>query len=197
MQSQYTTDPVDFARHWGQAITASYEAVISGGRYLVMVNSVMLIIGTIQVVLSFVRAGFALQIVRLEVEGSALTDGLFTYRCYVVWGRSIYATILPIAMLTATTVAGYVLEVQIDYRFSEPRHNATIGFILSVATNFVLMTLTAGRIWWVGREVRTVLESSTRHYDTAVAMIVIYYSNIVHDIACIPYNRSSQVPRVV
>ncbi|KAJ7745862.1 hypothetical protein DFH07DRAFT_776624 [Mycena maculata] len=129
----------------------------------------MLCFATIQVVLHGVIAAVSLWMVRLVVEGHALSraslirsrvvfaqyillltnnafaDGLFIYRCYVVWGRVIYIVILPIAMLTCTTILGYIGSVQNDY-LSESLFTAKIAFIFSGATNLMLTSLTVSGV---------------------------------------------------
>ncbi|KAJ7763903.1 hypothetical protein B0H14DRAFT_3510555 [Mycena olivaceomarginata] len=106
---------------------------------------------------------------------SALTDSLFIYRCYVVWGRTLSIIFLPIAMLVTTTVLGFITTVRFaDYQFNS-EFNPTIfaSFAMSVLTNCTLTALTAGRMWWVGREVRRVSNlPGTRSYNTAVVMIL-------------------------
>ncbi|KAF7344278.1 hypothetical protein MVEN_01719200 [Mycena venus] len=169
---------------------------VTGARILTYSTSAMFVLGTIQMVLKVVIAVFALRMVRLAVEGSSLvrntfihdrlvfvryillltnnavTDSLFIYRCYVVWGREICVTILPLAMLTATTILGYVTTVRDNYQFRsviDPK----FSFIMSLATNSTLTALTAGRMWWVGREVRMASSlPGTRNYNSAVVMIL-------------------------
>ncbi|KAJ7697844.1 hypothetical protein B0H17DRAFT_1262109 [Mycena rosella] len=181
------------------AMQLRYNNRVSGGRYLVMVTSAMLFFSTIQVVLCVALVAISLRIVTLEVEGSAfsqlslirgrvvfvqytilitnnaLTDSLFTFRCYVVWGKSLSIAIIPLTMVLGTTILGYTGAVQNDY-LSESTFTATIAFILSAVTNGTVTTLTASRIWWVGRqERRTLLERgsprSPRSYKIAAAML--------------------------
>ncbi|KAJ7490681.1 hypothetical protein FB451DRAFT_1361470 [Mycena latifolia] len=86
-----------------------------------------------------------------------------------------YVMILPITMMTATTVVGYILAYQqLANHTIKIIPSTIIGFVLSVATNGMLTILTAGRIWWLGREVRMALQESVRfrYYNTAVAMIL-------------------------
>ncbi|KAJ7482231.1 hypothetical protein B0H11DRAFT_1215433 [Mycena galericulata] len=184
---------------------------VSGGRYLVIVTSAMFFFATIQLILRGVLAAISLSIVKLEVEGSSLrkaslirtrviftqyfalvtnnavTDSFFIYRCYVVWGRTICITILPIIMLAGATILGYVATVQNDY-LSESKHvTAATAFILSAATNAFVTILTAGRIWWVRREERANLlqPNRARIYNTAVAMLL--ESGIIYSFFVIGY----------
>ncbi|KAJ6515391.1 hypothetical protein C8R45DRAFT_207861 [Mycena sanguinolenta] len=168
---------------------------VSGGRTMVALTSVMFVFATAQLVLSLVLSVVMLQLLRLDVEGNsrmhaaqivanrityaqdiflttnnAFTDSLFIRRCYVVWGRRKLILIVPILMLVATTVLGYISAVQND-QFHKATFSPVFVFAMAVATNVLLTTLTAGRIWWAGKEVRrTLRESFGRNYSIAVAM---------------------------
>ncbi|KAJ7323570.1 hypothetical protein DFH08DRAFT_817605 [Mycena albidolilacea] len=168
-------------------------------RYLLYSTSAMFVLGTMQITLKVVIAAIVLNTVKLAVQGgslvrstsvhdrlafvrylilnanNALTDSLFMYRCYVVWGRTLSIIFLPIAMLATTTVLGFITTVRFaDYQFNS-EFNPTIfaSFAMSVLTNCTLTALTAGRMWWVGREVRRASNlPGTRSYNTAVVMIL-------------------------
>ncbi|KAJ7886116.1 hypothetical protein B0H14DRAFT_3127902 [Mycena olivaceomarginata] len=109
----------------------------------------------------------------LLVANNILTDGLFIHRCYVIWGRNIKVVIVPTLSLIATTVMGSVGAPQHDEIGGLDQKNYRIAFIMILLTNLTLMALTAGRIWWIRRDVVRVLEPSvTRTYDTVMAMIL-------------------------
>ncbi|KAJ7306778.1 hypothetical protein DFH08DRAFT_514156 [Mycena albidolilacea] len=173
-----------------------YHNKVTGARFLLYSTSAMFVLGTIQITLKVVIAVFALRMVRLAVEGSSLvrttfihdrvvfvryillttnnavTDSILIYRCYVVWGRAISVTFLPIMMLTAATILGYVTTFRDNYQLKSTI-SPEIAFIVSVATNSLLTTLTAGRMWWVGREVhRASSLPGTRSYNAAAVMIL-------------------------
>ncbi|KAF7355767.1 hypothetical protein MSAN_01494600 [Mycena sanguinolenta] len=167
---------------------------VSGGRSMVALTSVMFVFATAQLVLSLVLSVYVLQLLRLDVEGNsrkhatlvanrityaqdiflttnnAFTDSLFIRRCYVVWGRRKLIITVPILMLAATTVLGYVSAIQID-QFNKATFSSIIPFAMAAVTNVLLTTLTAGRIWWAGKEVRRNLrESFDKDYSVAAAM---------------------------
>ncbi|KAJ7433416.1 hypothetical protein FB451DRAFT_327494 [Mycena latifolia] len=173
----------------------------------------MLFFATVQIVLRALIAAISVRILRLEVEGrslwpeslirsrivfaeyiflvtnNALTDGLFTYRCYVVWERTKYIIILPMILLASATILGYVGAVQNDY-FGESTFTAKIAFILSGATNVMITMLTAGRIWWAARRARIGLleprsDMGARMYNTAVAMLL--ESGAIYSVSVIAY----------
>ncbi|KAJ7895016.1 hypothetical protein B0H13DRAFT_2035534, partial [Mycena leptocephala] len=76
----------------------------------------------------------------LLVTNNIVTDGLFIYRCFVVWGRNIRIVVLPILMLFATTVLGYLVACEdglIPYQL-----DSRVPFVMAILTNMVLMGLT-------------------------------------------------------
>ncbi|KAJ7480294.1 hypothetical protein B0H11DRAFT_2280610 [Mycena galericulata] len=102
----------------------------------------------------------------LLVTNNLVTDSLFVYRCFVVWGRNVRVVIAPILMLFTTTVLGYltIYGDNLDYR---------VPSIMIILTNVILMALTAGRIWWIRRDARVLSESaSIRTYNTVIAIIL-------------------------
>ncbi|KAJ7509076.1 hypothetical protein B0H11DRAFT_1963763 [Mycena galericulata] len=112
------------------------------------------------------------------VTNTVLTDGLFVYRCYLVWGRprKIFL-VLPILVMLATLATGYVTSYDEDYingPYNGPYHfDPRIVFTLNLVTNFTLMSLTAGRIWWATRAQRVVLgHGFTPMYHAAIAIIL-------------------------
>ncbi|KAJ7463308.1 hypothetical protein FB451DRAFT_464592 [Mycena latifolia] len=95
------------------------------------------------------------------------------YRCFMVWGRNFRVVIVPIFMVVATTVLGYLCAYSDDDLNANECIDYRAVFLLSIVTNFVLMALTAGRIWWIRRDACVLLESaSVRRYNTVIAMIL-------------------------
>ncbi|KAF7349110.1 hypothetical protein MVEN_01433200 [Mycena venus] len=93
----------------------------------------------------------------LVIVNNIVTDGLFIH---------------PLSLL-ATIVVGSVGE-RPDETGRSDYHDYRLAFgITTILTNLTLMALTAGRIWWIRRDVVTVLEPAiTRTYDTIIAMIL-------------------------
>ncbi|KAJ6469365.1 hypothetical protein C8R45DRAFT_937776 [Mycena sanguinolenta] len=180
-----------------------YHNKVTGTRILLYSTTAMFVLGTIQMALKVVIAVVLVRMVRLAVIGdslglvrnafshdrlvfvrylllttsnapSALTDSVFMYRCYVVWGRTISVLILPGALLAVTTGLGYFATYRNNYQLGSTAY-PEIAFVMSVATNSTLTMLTAGRMWWVGREVgraSTFPGTTSRNYNTAVVMIL-------------------------
>ncbi|KAJ6569290.1 hypothetical protein B0H19DRAFT_1066048 [Mycena capillaripes] len=133
----------------------------------------------------------------IYVASSLLADTIFTYRCCAIW-KSHRIVILPIVLTVLTgseefsqfrsadanypliPVAGfsnivlYALIVSVrDYSLE---YTSSIMMELSIAisvfTNFVLMGLTASRIWWLGHKARERLGRKSGRYYTLCAMIL-------------------------
>ncbi|KAF8193588.1 hypothetical protein K438DRAFT_1969482 [Mycena galopus ATCC 62051] len=125
-----------------------------------------------------------------------VTDLLFLYRCYVIWGSRKTILVLPGIMILATVVEGCItglgyyglikLNIPIDPR---------VPFVMGGITNILMMSLTAGRIWYIRRELRTVtgLRPLRQRYDTAVAIIL--ESGILYCVCVIIYVISISISK--
>ncbi|KAF7330662.1 hypothetical protein MSAN_02451500 [Mycena sanguinolenta] len=127
-----------------------------------------------------------------------VTDLLFLYRCYVIWGSRKIILVLPAMMILATVVGGCVtglgyygivkLNIPIDPR---------VPFILGGSTNILMMCLTAGRIWYIRREVRSLstLKPLQQRYNTVVAIIlesgILYCLCVIIYVISISINEST------
>ncbi|KAJ7432403.1 hypothetical protein FB451DRAFT_1316923 [Mycena latifolia] len=111
----------------------------------------------------------------LLVTNNVIADSLFTYRCFVVWGRNARIVALPIFMVVATGVLGYLCAYEDDYVNAGTYIDFRVAFLMSVSTNFVLMALTAGRIWWIRRDASILGLSDSafvQRYNTIIAIIL-------------------------
>ncbi|KAJ6454885.1 hypothetical protein C8R47DRAFT_1203913 [Mycena vitilis] len=198
-----------------------YYRTGAGRMTLLLATSAMAILATVQVVIQIYTSVLASQIVRLAIEGeiwpaaaaqgptnlyarlytardflfatnNVVTDGLFMYRCFVVWGRSIRIVVLPVLMLVATTVLAYLAAYEDD--LPTPYHiDYRIPYGMVIATNVVLMGLTAGRIWWIRRDASLILESAhVRPYNTAIAIIL--ESGALYCLSIVGYLIAVSVP---
>ncbi|KAJ7463296.1 hypothetical protein FB451DRAFT_1266081 [Mycena latifolia] len=180
-----------------------YHKTTGGRRTLSIATTVMAILATAQLGIHIHATALVFQIFRFAVQGeflsnsprafdatrlytilytvedfllvtnNAVTDSLFIYRCFMVWGRNFRVVVVPICMVLTTTVLGYISAYQDDYSISGRYIDYRAAFIMSVLTNVVLMALTAGRIWWIRRDARVLLESPTVHkYNTVIAIIL-------------------------
>ncbi|KAF7350118.1 hypothetical protein MVEN_01313900 [Mycena venus] len=109
----------------------------------------------------------------LVIVNNIVTDGLFLHRCYVIWDRNIKVIIVPALFLVVTAVIGFVGAAWPNGMGSSYHNDFRVAFGMIILTNLTLMALTAGRVWWIRRDVVTVLEPSVkRMYDTVIAMIL-------------------------
>ncbi|KAJ7679450.1 hypothetical protein DFH06DRAFT_1465526 [Mycena polygramma] len=173
----------------------------AGRRILATVTSLIALLATAQLVLQVPDIVLGLQIARLAIEGEGwsapaamepikvydyiymaedvllvtnniVTDGLFIYRCFVIWGRNPRVAVLPSFILAATAAVGYLAAYE-DNVGAANYIDSRLPFVMSFATNIVLLALTAGRIWWIRRNACLVLEPAhTRKYNTALAIIL-------------------------
>ncbi|KAF7333108.1 hypothetical protein MVEN_02376200 [Mycena venus] len=138
----------------------------------------------------------------LLVANNIVTDGLFIHRCYVLWGRNIKVVIVPALSLVVTAVMGSVGASEPDEIGRADQNEFRLAFGMIVLTNLTLMGLTAGRVWWIRRDVVTILEPSvTRTYDTVIAMILesgaIYCISIVlYLISVVRLNKQDSLPAI-
>ncbi|KAJ7888676.1 hypothetical protein B0H14DRAFT_2693413 [Mycena olivaceomarginata] len=98
-----------------------------------------------------------------------ITDLIFSYRCFVIWGFQKKPIILPALLMLSTLI---VTSVGCSTNTITNIRSPTI--ILGATTNLVLTALTAGRILWIQRAASHVdLDSTIRgRYTRATAIIL-------------------------
>jgi len=110
------------------------------------------------------------------VANNAVADGLFAYRCYLIWGPSYNKQIitLPLLLLLVTTALGSITAYDNNIRYAgEAVVDSRIGFAFAIATNLTLTGLTAGRVWWTRRELRIVGQDKfAKRYTTAITVLL-------------------------
>ncbi|KAH8101903.1 hypothetical protein BXZ70DRAFT_84752 [Cristinia sonorae] len=93
-----------------------------------------------------------------------LGDSILVWRCFMVWNRNWYVIILPVIMVIGTAISGYTAVGQ--YFLPNPYVAGTVRWAtgmlaVSMVTNLVLTLLTAGRIWFLTRQIN--LRGSSPH----------------------------------
>ncbi|KAJ7894783.1 hypothetical protein B0H13DRAFT_2525160 [Mycena leptocephala] len=156
----------------------------------------MFLLGTCDVVVSVVLTGIAIRVNKAQVQGSPdlerllqlyntffivdailmvannlVTDILFSYRCYVVWGLKKWVLIGPVFGMFATVAVGSYTATGSE---TLPKIIFLTPYITAVATSMLLMCLTAGRIWYIRREARSEVVGQIFYprRDTVIAMIL-------------------------
>jgi len=110
------------------------------------------------------------------VTNNAVADGLFAYRCYMIWGPGYNKQVIsiPVLLLLVTTVLGYITTYANNVS-GKGSHimDSRIGFVFAIVTNLMLTGLTAGRIWWTRRELRVVGQDKfAQRYTTAISVLL-------------------------
>ncbi|KAJ7495532.1 hypothetical protein FB451DRAFT_1550904 [Mycena latifolia] len=104
----------------------------------------------------------------LTATNNAIGDGVFLYRCAVIWATSrfrIAAVAIPAVLVVATMVASYITIATFALSINLP-------YVLALITNLVLLGLTAGRIWRKGRDATLLLgQRAGAKYTTTMAII--------------------------
>jgi hypothetical protein len=118
----------------------------------------------------------------LYVVNNVIADGLVIYRCYSVWNRNIYVIVVPIILLVISSVFGWDILLPLEPFFA-----------LSLATNVVVTTLTAGRIWWICRQARTYLKTDVqRQYISSISILV--ESGVIYSVSVLIYLILGAIP---
>ncbi|KAJ7829117.1 hypothetical protein B0H13DRAFT_2289806 [Mycena leptocephala] len=167
---------------------------------LVVTSLTMLLLGTSQTILWVFTAGISVRMTQVLVEQDAVnslsrlwrlyftldvaqnivfvtnncvTDMLFLYRCYIIWGSRWKVIATPAVCILSTVVLGVVATVSYDSVTQVHYIDRRVPFIMNVATNVLLVCLTAGRIWWIKREAQILLGAkSPARYAIVIAMIL-------------------------
>ncbi|KAJ6517139.1 hypothetical protein DFH09DRAFT_1195514 [Mycena vulgaris] len=97
---------------------------------------------------------------------------ILIYRCYLVWGKSIWIVILPLLMSLATVACGVgLIGLVLSINPTAPIAPAAIvpvgtaGFSLSLCLNFIVSALIVGRIWQISRQNRI---QGVSHSDSTI-----------------------------
>ncbi|KAI3621025.1 hypothetical protein WG66_013373 [Moniliophthora roreri] len=149
----------------------------------------------------------------LYVTNSMVADFLVIYRLYVVWGYNRKITVGPILLLLGSSISGYITVWEISRAANGSIFEkqvsvwATALFSLSMATNIIVTSLIAGRIWYIGLRTSknlgrqhgvkysrafVVIVESGALYSASLFILLILYSTNNHA-QLILYNCTSQI----
>ncbi|KAF8146417.1 hypothetical protein K438DRAFT_1869684 [Mycena galopus ATCC 62051] len=115
----------------------------------------------------------------IGIINNFVTDSLFLYRCYVIWGFQRKILTLPAFCMLSTLVVGIWKALGPDD--DDPQ----IFCGLAAATNLILTTLTAGRLLWIRRAAASVGLDSTFRIRCNRAIGIILESGAIYCIAAI------------
>ncbi|KAJ7669565.1 hypothetical protein B0H17DRAFT_1086605 [Mycena rosella] len=114
-----------------------------------------------------------------SLTNNFLTDSLFLYRCYVIWGSQKKIIILPGLLMIGTVATGFLSVVSVSFQ------DAKITYGLAAATNVVLTALTAGRILWMRRDASHIPVDKTLRPRYNMAIRLTLESGVIYCIAAI------------
>ncbi|KAJ7890203.1 hypothetical protein B0H14DRAFT_3429265 [Mycena olivaceomarginata] len=107
----------------------------------------------------------------LTAVNNAIADCLFLYRCAAIWGSSPYYR-LVIAVPAVLVLLPSVYKPMGFWAIFGLTTNTPIPFSFALGTNFLLLALTAGRIWNKSRQVKIVLGIEAGHrYDRILEIL--------------------------
>ncbi|KAJ8085418.1 hypothetical protein PM082_004234 [Marasmius tenuissimus] len=137
-----------------------------------------------------IDVGFAMWAI-VVVLMNTVADCTLVHRCYMVW-NSRKAVLYPLSFLSLTinavllgagipALVGYFTEESLR-TLANDINSAT--FVAAACFNFVVTTMTAGRIWWISRKTQNVMEKDINlKYKMATKIILesglIYSSSLL------------------
>ncbi|KAF7319250.1 hypothetical protein HMN09_00262500 [Mycena chlorophos] len=111
------------------------------------------------------------------VMNNIIADSIFVFRCYSIWGRKKRIVAVPILMLLVSACLGLASVITCGQsniaEFLYLTWIFPVSMLFSILTTALLVTLTAGRIWWIARSARAIMGPTVvRQYRTIMAMIL-------------------------
>ncbi|KAJ7464288.1 hypothetical protein B0H11DRAFT_2240685 [Mycena galericulata] len=133
------------------------------------------------------------------ITSNVIADSIFIFRCYAIWNFRRTVIILPTILTFIVGFLGYAsvaeslqpLDTEIIIALPESAEAAlafyfNISMATSVFTTFILMALSAGRIWWLARKSQQIMgRRVTSKYYTVCAMIL--ESGALYCVGAIPF----------
>lgn len=108
----------------------------------------------------------------LYITSNIVADLLLIYRCHCLWNNNKRIIILPCLLLLGGSVCGYLFVGLSDdaYPF---RALLSVFLFSTLALNWVVTSLMAGRIWWIARQTQGLVGPKlTKKYRTAMAIFI-------------------------
>ncbi|KAG7093243.1 hypothetical protein E1B28_006929 [Marasmius oreades] len=142
----------------------------------------------------------------LHTTNIIIADSLLIYRLYIIWERAYWIVVLPILLLIGSSASSYTATYilacmppgQSAFDTSVPDF-CMMGYAFSFATNIIVTSLIAGRIWWNARQVSNLLGIShgpLRFYIRAITLIVesgaIFSASVLILVVCYSLNLDAQ-----
>lgn len=192
---------------------------IPTGKILRITAWVMFLLASASTIVACLAAGESMRVVHTVVDGSQdappyvlrhyhalrlgqdiilamnnlVTDLLFLYRCFVIWGAKRGILVLPGMFIFATVVVGCIAALQYAGLITlDPSVDPRVPVSMAGVTNTLLMCLTAGRIWYIRRETKALTgQSFQKRYATAIAIVL--ESGVLYSLCVITYVISTSI----
>ncbi|KAJ3975776.1 hypothetical protein EV361DRAFT_431448 [Lentinula raphanica] len=211
---------INFLLFFSYLFIVRYKRRTSLSKIIVGVAIMMFLFSTVHVSLGFYRLIEGFIVLRTPIEffsdvsipanvakvtihtvNSILGDSIMVWRCYNVWGQRWLPSILPILLIIASAVCGFGQAVifaearttHSAFGSNLERWNGSL-FSLSLATNVVVTTLIATRIWWVSRQINPLHDSAFKYRRVLILVIesgAIYSSALVIEITLYFLNNNA------
>ncbi|KAJ7272629.1 hypothetical protein B0H12DRAFT_1091351 [Mycena haematopus] len=116
----------------------------------------------------------------LTTINNMVADCVLLYRCVTIWGPSPYTrvvTAVPLLLILSTAGVGLWGTFAV-------KSATAIPFAMALFTNFVLFSLTAGRVWKKGRQITVVLGAEAgKRYSMTLQILcessLLYFANML------------------
>ncbi|KAF9451584.1 hypothetical protein P691DRAFT_723845 [Macrolepiota fuliginosa MF-IS2] len=124
----------------------------------------------------------------IHLVNNVMADTLLITRCYIIWSYNKVVMAGAGSLLVTGTVLGFLSEAT-----TSPKLKDLIGpyIIVVFSLNIILTLLTAGRIWWIAREVSRIMgRRVVREFNLAIGILLesgfIYSCSIIAVIVLTP-----------
>jgi len=109
----------------------------------------------------------------IYVTSNVIADAIFIFRCYAIWNFRWGIVLLPTTMTIIGASSGYFNVALIPTATGEAVFLFGVSISLSILTTFILMGLSAGRIWWLAGGARKLIgPKAVNKYTTISSMIL-------------------------
>ncbi|ESK94360.1 hypothetical protein Moror_8170 [Moniliophthora roreri MCA 2997] len=143
-----------------------------------------------------IQYGFNGTVAVLYLIGNIIADMILIFRCYIIWGHRKPIVIGPIVACTLSNLLGTACTIIIIVKGSATQ-DAGMGWfqlshlmmgiymILNLFITMILISLVAGRIYWISRRSSGVASATSRkRYNTVAAIIL--ESGLIYPLVLIP-----------
>ncbi|EJU01331.1 hypothetical protein DACRYDRAFT_22507 [Dacryopinax primogenitus] len=123
----------------------------------------------------------------LYITSLIIGDSVIVWRCWIVWRKKWVVVAFPILMVVGEAIAGYVAigkylspDLTTD---TSIKPWGTAMFSISLATNILVTSLTAGRIWWISRTTNKLMAGTGAGTRSLAAITLIIESGLAITLA--------------